>query len=441
MNEIPQETSTSPRPGGQFSRFAGAVGLANVADGIAIIAWAWTASLLTRDPLLIALLPAALRIPWVVFALPSGILADRADRQRLVVMCDLIRACVYAAAGAAIVLNMPLAAAPPHSLVNPVLYNALLGFGFIIGCAEVARDNAAQTMLPAIVAPSHLERANGQLQSIETIGNSMLGPATGSFLIAILLPLPFFVIAFSVLLAALVTASLKGSFRARKSETRAWQSELSDGFRFVVGNPMLRVLVLITGFWNFFAEMAIIALVLHVQENLKAGAMTYGFILAIGAVGGVAGGVLVAPLLKRFSYASLAQWMNFVAAPLFVAIAFAPSSVIVGAAMFFFSLSGVIWNTLSISYRQRVVPDEIRGRVNSVYRLFAWGMMPLGLVVSGLVVRWAEGFMVRGTALLLPFLIAAAGIALVAIFSWRPLDRGFRSYEKRVKVESPDSGH
>ena len=385
---------------GVFSRFAVAVSAANVGDGIAVIAWAWTASLLTRDPFLIALLPAALRVPWVIFALPACVLADRVDRKRLIVACELVRAAAYGLAGVAILLALPLAAPLPTGLAQPALYATLLGLGVLIGCAEVARDNAAQSMLPSLVPSRELERANGWLESIETVANRLIGPAMGSFLIALFLPLPFLVIAAAFLIGALLTAGLTGQFKAQRTRTAAWYTELADGFRFVVAHPNLRTLAWITGIWNFFAEMALIALVLHIQENLGGGATSYGLILAIGALGAVVGGVL--------------------------SLALAAGPATVAAAMFLFFLTGVMWNTVSLSYRQRAVPDEIRGRVNSVYRMFAWGMMPLGLVASGALVRWAETVIARATALILTILEAAAGIMILAIFSWRPLGVGLR---------------
>lgn len=425
MADVSVENSAKKNQLGAFARFGAAVGLANLGDGIAVVAWAWIASLLTRDPLWIAILPAALRVPWVLFALPSGILADRMDRQRLIVCCDLIRTLAYGAAGGATLLSLPLAEPAMDGFGSATIYWSLLSLGFVIGCAEVARDNAAQSMLPNIVQSENLERANGLLGSIETVGNSMAGPAIGAFIIAIFVPLPFLAIAVALLFAALLTASLKGDFKPAEQIKQAWRAELIEGYRFVVRYPMLRVLVLITGFWNFFAEMALIALVLHIQENLNSGATTYGLILAVGAIGGVVGGVVVAPLIRAFSKGFLAQWANFVAAPLFVLIAFAPEPFSIGAAMFFFYLSGIVWNTLSISYRQRVVPDEIRGRVNSVYRLFAWGMMPLGLVASGAIVKITEPLLGRDTSLIVPFLVAAVGILVVAAMSWRPLGRGY----------------
>jgi MFS family permease len=412
---------------GLLARFAAAVGFANFGDGIALAAWAWTASLLTRDPLWIAVLPAALRIPWVLFALPSGILADRVNRRNLIVACDLTRTAAYVLAGGAIYLSLPLGQPATEGMGATALYPGLLGLALLIGCAEVARDNAAQSMLPAIVPSEKLEKANGLLGSIEIVGNGMAGPAFGAFLVALFLPAPFLMIAFALLLAALLTASLTDRFQPQKLKAQSgnWRAELAEGVRFVAQHPTLRLLVVVTGVWSFLAEMALIALVLHVQENLSAGATTYGLILAASAVGGVIGGFLIAPLLRVARRGQLAQWIGFATPPAYLMIALAPGPVTVAVAMFLDSIGGIIWNTLSIAYRQRIVPDEIRGRVNSVYRLFAWGMMPLGLVASGALVSVAETVLPRGAALTVPFFVAAAGIFVLVVLSRRAIGRGF----------------
>ncbi|WP_227268780.1 MFS transporter [Roseobacter weihaiensis] len=114
MTEIAAQDDPNTGQRGAFARFGAAVGLANLGDGIAVIAWAWTASLLTRDPLWIAMLPAALRVPWVLFALPSGLLADHTDRRRLIVFCDLVRTFAYGVAGG-------------RDGVEPAAYGAVLG--------------------------------------------------------------------------------------------------------------------------------------------------------------------------------------------------------------------------------------------------------------------------------------------------------------------------
>ncbi|MEM6677853.1 MAG: MFS transporter [Pseudomonadota bacterium] len=429
----PRGDATAPAPAspwhhGRLMRFCAAVGFANLGDGIALAAWAWTASLLTRDPLWIAVLPAALRIPWVLFALPSGILADRVDRRHLIVGCDLLRTAAYAIAGVAIFLHLPLSEPAGEGVGPSMLYPILLSIALLIGCAEVTRDNAAQSMLPALVPTGKLERANGLLGSIEIVGNGMAGPAFGAFLVALFLPAPFLVIAVALLLAALLTASLSGQFRPATGQapTAGWRAELAAGFRFVAGHPTLRLLVVVTGVWCFLEEMAMIAIVLHLQENLGVGAATYGLILAASAVGGIIGGLLIAPLLSVIPRGRLAQWIGFATPPAILVIAFAPGPITVAVAMFLDAMSGVIWNTLSIAYRQRIVPDEIRGRVNSVYRLFAWGMMPLGLVASGALVSVAETFLPRGDALIAPFLVAATGLFVLVALTRRAVGRAFR---------------
>jgi hypothetical protein len=87
--------------------------------------------------------------------------------------------------------------------------------------------------------------------------------------------------------------------------------------------------------------------------------------------------------------------------------------------------SGFVWNVVSVSTRQRLVPDALRGRVNSLYRLLAWGMMPVGLLLSGLVVSLGEMALPRATALTLPFWAAGLGAILLAVAVWRAIPRGF----------------
>ena len=90
-----------------------------------------------------------------------------------------------------------------------------------------------------------------------------------------------------------------------------------------------------------------------------------------------------------------------------------------------FQFSGLVWNTVSVSYRQRHIPDALLGRVNSLYRLMAWGMMPVGLLVSGVIVRVSEMVVSRDIALIMPFLVAFAGAILLGLFGWRALARNW----------------
>ncbi len=415
----------TPPAASPLRRFILASGMTNLADGVAVVVWAWLATLLTRDPLLVTLMPITLRLPWFLFALPAGVVTDRVDRRRLILAMDVVRACAFALAALTIWRALPLAPAPDTGTASPGLFTALLGCALLVGTAEVFRDSAAQTMLPAIVPHDQLERANGRLWSVEMVGNALLGPAVGAFLIASVVWLPFALNALCFLLAVGLMHSLKGQFTPRRTGGRDWKRELGDGLAFLRGSALLRLLAVITGVWNLLHQMVVIALVLHVQENLGLGASGYGLILAAGALGGVLGGFCAERIVRKLGNGPSAQWMTLASALAFGALPLAPNGWAVAAVLAAFEFCGLVWNTVSVSYRQRHVPDAILGRVNATYRLFAWGMMPIGLLLSGLVIRGAEALMPRGLALQMPFVAAAAGVIVLTAWAWRRLDAGF----------------
>ena len=408
-----------------LTRFIAASGLTNLADGVAVVAWAWAASLLTRDALLVALVPVALRLPWFLLALPAGIVTDRVDRMRLIIAMDGVRALAFAGAAVALWSAVPLAAAPALGVARPGLYAMILLAALIVGGAEVFRDNAAQTLLPALVPDARLERANGRLWSVELVANSLIGPAFGAFLIGLALPLPFALNALAYGLAILLVVRIGGSFRATQTAPRNWRRELAEGYGFLRGAPLLRTLALTTGGWNLVHQMVLIALVLHAQENLGLSAQVYGLVLAGGAVGGILGSLLGERIARSLGPARTTQWMLATSAPAFALMAVAPGPVTLGLLFVVFEFSGLVWNIVSVSTRQRLIPDALLGRVNSLYRLLAWGMMPVGLLLSGLIVQMADGALSRGVALTLPFWAAAGGALALTVIAWRPLARGF----------------
>lgn len=414
----------SPINGGPVVRFIAASGLTNLGDGIATVVWAWTASLITRDPLLIALVAVVLRLPWAVFALPAGLVTDRVDRRQLILRMDALRAVAFGAASFSLWWSLPLPEPPETGVSSGAALATLLVAAATVGAAEVFRDNAAQTMLPALVPGDRLEAANGRLWSVELTGNALAGPPLGAILVAVALPLPFVANSAAYGLAALVVAGIAGSFVPARSGDRNWRRELGEGVAFLRNAPLLRTLAWLTGLWNLFFQMVMIALILHVQENLGLPAEAYGLILAAGAVGGIAGGLLGERIVRRLGPARAAQWTLLASAPAFAGIALAPGAWTLAAVLAAFEFAGLVWNTVSVSTRQRMIPDHLLGRVNSVYRLLAWGMMPLGLLLSGLIVRAAETMIPREAALLIPFWVAAAGSVLVTLFGWRPLGTG-----------------
>jgi hypothetical protein len=308
----------------------------------------------------------------------------------------------------------------PDSQFGPVL---LFGAGGQM--VEVLRDTAAQTMLPALVPPAGLERATGRLWSVELVGTALLGPALGAAVLAAALPLPFALNALGYAVAAVLVARIAGRFRVAAAGPRNWRRELGEGWAVLRDRPFLLALAGITGAWNLLHQMAVIALVLHVQENLGLGAPAYGLILAAGAAGGIAGALSADRIVRQLGPGRTAQAALAVSAAGFAGLALAPTVTGLVVVLMAFEFAAMSWDTVSVSYRQRSVPAQVLGRVNSLYRLFAWGMMPLGLLLSGVIVRAAEAAMPRGMALTMPFAVAALGAAVVAAVAWRAVGRGF----------------
>ncbi|MGI3164913.1 MFS transporter [Pseudooceanicola sp. 200-1SW] len=408
-----------------FWRFLAAGGLTNLGDGVATLVWTWLATRLTRDPFLISLMPVALRLPWFLFAIPAGLVTDRVSRKALVLAMDLARALAFAVAALVLWQALPLAPPPDEGVSAPGLFLALAACAVVIGVAEVFRDTAAQTLLPSLVDRTRLEAANARFATVEILGNTLAGPALGAFLIAAFLPLPFVLNAAAYLLAAGLVAGLVVQQRATRGARRHWRQEFTEASGFLLAQPTLRMLAIFTGVFNGLHQMVVVGLVLFAQEVLGLGARAYGLALSAGAGGGLLAGLIAAPLIARVGGARLAQMSSALIVLAYLAIPLTGGAVGLALCLAGFSFLGLLWDTVSISYRQRAVPDEMRGRVNSLYRMASWGMMPVGLLVSGLLVDLGADILPRAQALMLPFVFAGVGVAVMTALAWRGIGRGF----------------
>lgn len=417
--------------GTPLGRFIAASGLANLGDGVALVAWGWLATQLTRDPLLIALVPVALKAPWFVFSLPAGIVVDRIDRRRAILAADLLRMVAYGAAALAVWQALPIADPPLRGTGRPTVFALVALCAAVVGAAEVLRDNAAQAMLPALVSGGGLERANGRLWSVELVMNNFAGTALAGMLIGVSLALPFVVNAAAMAAAAGLVAGLRGDFTSRPAAARPpdWRAELREGLAYLLAHRVLRGLAVLTGLFNFAFEAMMVTLVLIVQERLAMGPLALAAIMASGAVGGVAAGLVNERIVARLGRGRVLQWamISTFAFPLAVVLTGGgPVALAVLCAGFMLSeFWGILWDTVSVSYRQRHVPAGMLGRVNSAYRLFAIGMAPLGMLAAGLLTRAGGEVLGRGVALTIPFWLAMATFAAVTLAYWRFLGRSF----------------
>jgi MFS family permease len=385
--------------------------VSNLGDGVSALAFPWLASLLTRDALLIALVATASRLPWFLFTLPAGVLTDRADRRLLMLRADVVRM-VLTLGVVWLALSAPAASAPGAGSGAILLLSAL---AFLLGTAEVLRDNAAQTVLPSIVDKADLERANGQMWSAETVMGQFVGPPLAGALIALGIAVPFGFDAASFAVAAGLVGLV--ALPARQStRSAAFMIELTEGIRWMRAHPLLLRLAVVLGLTNACYMATLTILVLYGQEVLGMSAFGYGVLLTIGAAGAVIGGLAAPAVAERVgTRASLLIGLSSFAAS-YLILAMTSSPVIAGIALFIEAAGGMLWNVVTVSYRQRIIPDAILGRVNSIYRFFGWGMMPLGALAGGLIVTLAEPSFGRLAALHAPYWFAGAGAMVILIY-------------------------
>lgn len=403
----------SRNPG--YARLLCASAVTNLGDGVSALAFPWLATLITRDPLLIALVGAAVRLPWLLFSIPAGVITDRGDRKQLILRSDWLR---FALTIGVIALILSVADFPP---ANGGLYiAALAGLAFLLGSAEVLRDNAAQTLLPSIVHPDDLEAANGRLWTVENVMGHFIGPPLAGVLIALALPLPFFLDAASFAIAAILVGGLTIKARAARVQ-RSPMAEAREAWVWMRAHPVVLQLALMLGLLNGLSIMGMTLVVLVSQEILGLDAAAHGLLLTAAACGGVVGGVLGPKVIKHLGQGR-SLWLALGLFPLpMLAIALTSSAYVVAVALFVESVAALLWNIVTVSYRQRMIPDELLGRVNSVYRFFGWGGIPIGAVLGGAIVALFEPSLGREMALRLPYWGAGFGMVGLAVYGWRRL--------------------
>ena len=434
MTDVATDTEAGEAPkvrlGRNYWKLWAASGVSNVGDGVAAIAYPWLASAITRDPVLIALIAVAQRLPWLVFSLPAGVITDRLDRKKIMLWSSVFRTVLTGLVALAVLASsdsLPSASEIANGVTgdsNMALYVVLVVASLLFGMAEVLFDNSAQTILPAIVEPEGLEKANGRLWGGEMIANSFIGPPLGSVLIGIAFVLPFLFDMSTFAVAAVLIFAISGVFTAAGTEPgsvpverKSFWAEIKEGVSWLWAHPLLRPMAIILGLMNGLGSVTFATFILFSQEVLGVDAFTFALLGMAGAVGGVIGAVS-APKISSALGSGPSLYVTLIggAATMFV-IGVATHWVLVAVMFGMYTVTAVLWNVITVSLRQTIIPDHLLGRVNSVYRFFAWGMMPVGLLLGGLMVAGAEAAGVdRTMALRLPWFFAGASLLLV--FAW-----------------------
>lgn len=368
--------------------------VSNIGDGVVFAALPLLAASLTRDPALVAGVSTAVGLPWLLFPLVSGALVDRWDRRRVMAAADTFRCILYVILGVAVLTDRAS---------MPLLYT----IAFCVGTAETLFDNASQAMMPAIVERQRLESANSRLYASELVTNQFIGPPLGAFLFTAAAAAPFLLDGLSFALAAALVVAIRVPVRPRAAERRPLRSEIAEGLRWLWRQRLLRALAVMLGLWNLVSTASFAIIVLYALEELGLSERAYGVFIAAGSVGGLLGTLVASKVSARLGRARALIASVAIASAMFIVPAITSSAVVAAASFVVSGIVSVVWNVITVSLRQSIIPSHLLGRVNSVYRLFGWGTIPLGAAIGGWIARVA--------GLRAPFWLGAAVTAAMAV--------------------------
>ena len=374
--------------------------ISNLGDGVFIVALPLLAYHLTRSELSIAFIGVAAALPWLLFSLPIGAVVDRVDHRLLMVRADSFRVVTVGALAIAVA---------SHNVHVWMLWVA----AGCLGVAEVFFDNASQAMVPTIVPIEVLEKANGRRLAAEVAANSFVGTPIGSVLFVAAMWLPFGFDAASFAIAAALVFTLRVATKPRFAATpphRRLRADIAEGLRWLSQHRVLRGVAIAASLAVLGMQMTAAIFVLFTKELLHLSDRWYGALIAIGAVGAVVGGLVAERLSKWMGALSIIYGTVVLWTLCMFAEGFWPRLWVSATATVVMAFGTTVWNTVTISLRQRIVPANLLGRVNSVYRWLVWGSISVGAALGGVIAR---EFGLRA-----PFFFGAAfgGVALVTLF-------------------------
>ncbi len=395
------------RLGGRFTKLWAASTTSALGSGLATIAAPLFVASRTHNPLVVSSAFAASWLPWLLFTLPGGVLVDRVDRRRLMILIDWVRVGAMSVLAAAIATGW-------GSI--PLLYVVL----FVINTGEAVFRSAGQAMVPAVVPRPLLERANGRLRGAATVMQELIAAPVGAFLFVLAASVPFFANAGTYAVSAVFIALIAGSYRgaptpATPGPARTVRADIVEGFRWLMGQRVLRTMTLLIGMMNVTLTGSVSVLVLIARERLHLGSVGFGLLFTSIAVGAVLGSVVGDRLIKLVTATWTIRIGLLIETGLHLALATSTSAYVVATMFFVFGVHDALWNMVGSSLRQRLTPPELLGRVGSTSLFVSAGGNCVGALLAGVAAstfglttpNWA-GFVV--------------GI-IVAITTWRVFNR------------------
>lgn len=392
--------------GGSFWRFWLATVLANVGDGIRVAAFPLLAASMTDNPAAVAAVAAATALPWLLTGLLAGSLADRCSARLLLTVADAIRTLVLLGLIAAMVFD--------HANIGLVVAAA-----FILGVGETLRDTAAQTVVPRLVPTALLERANSRMTAGEVVGNEFVGPLVGALLFVAGAALPFVANSAALAIGVLLVLTLPAALLTLRSPAGAQPRHVAAGVRtgvtWLVRHRTLRALV-VAGACVALADSAWFAIfVLYTEVRLDLGAVGFGALLAVGAVGGLVGTLGAERAIAGRGHGRVLLWSMTITAGAPALLLVAPARWAAVVVVVATSAAFGLFNVAALSLRHRLVPEQILGRVIAAWRTVVLGAGAIGAI--------AGGALASARGLDAPFVLSAV-LGVLAVAAWWNATRG-----------------
>lgn len=393
---------------GRYAKLWAASTTSALGSGLATVAAPLLIASRTDEPLVVSGGFAVAWLPWLLFSLPGGVLVDRVDRRKLMIILDWIRVPTVALLALAITTG---------NLSIALLYAVL----FVINACEVVFRTAGGAMLPSIVPKALLERANGRLYAGTTLTHGMLSGPLSGFLFAAAASIPFYVNAGTYAVSALLLGLIGGAFRLRPGDDpgvpvkRSVRSEMAEGFRWLAGQRLLRTMVGLIGLLNLTLVAATSVLVLLARERLQLGAVGYGLLFTCMAVGGLVGSVAGDRLIAWCTPTWTLRIGLLIEAGTHLVLATSTNAPVVGVTLFLFGTHGALWGIVGSSLRQRLTPPDMLGRVGSTSLFIVAGGNCVGALLGGAV---ASEF-----GLTTPYWAGFVVAIIVTALTWRVFDR------------------
>ena len=358
-----------PRLDRRFWRLWSAAGISTLGDGMVLVAFPLLALSYTREPILIAGVAVVGTIPWILFGLPAGALADRINRRRLMVGVETARLAVLGVFGSLVLAGRSNLA---------VLYVAV----FLLRSLGVVFDVTAGAALPSVVIPRLLFKANANLVTAQTVAEEVVGQAIGGIAFAFAASLPFIADAATFAASAGLLSRAIPDNEPSHGET-SFVADVTEGLRVFRQLPLLRILTGLIASFAFCQALVVSVLVLYAVQDLHLSRSGFGFLLGVSAVG-----IAVTSLGANQIHARLGTGWSIVAAGVAAAgaypiLALTSSAVTAGGALALESAGVVVGNISARALRQSIVPQELQGRMTSTYLMVIRTAVPVGGLAGG----------------------------------------------------------